>query len=277
MMRRLLVAAVVIAVGVGAYVIVDSTRGSGSAGASRTAQADLTQRVQNAVGAVAPVQVAIAARNTATGQTFTFGPTSGMITASVSKLDVLEALLVTHEQAHTDLSADDDQLATAMIENSDNDSGQTLWNEVGSAAGMSAANKTLGLTHTVPDPQGYYGLTTTGPEDEVSLLGHLVGTPGPLDAASQAYALQLLHNVEADQTWGVTAAADPGSVSAVKNGWLAIDSDGERWAVNSDGIITVQGQQLLISIMTQHDADEQSGIDLVESLAKIVAPALVRR
>ena len=139
---------------------------------------------------------------------------------------------------------------------------------------MAAADRALQLTHTVPDPDGYYGLTTTGPEDEVTLLGHLVGSPGPLDAASQGYALRLLHGVEADQTWGVTAAADTGTTSAVKNGWLAIDADGGRWAVNSDGIITVHGEQLLISIMTQHDADEQSGIDLVESLAKIVGPGL---
>ncbi len=46
-----------------------------------------------------------------------------MITASVSKLDVLEALLSLTSRAHTDLSADEDQLATAMIENSDNDVG----------------------------------------------------------------------------------------------------------------------------------------------------------
>ena len=120
----------------------------------------------------------------------------------------------------------------------------------------------------MPDPNGYYGLSTSGASDQVTLLDDLVRTNGPLDAPSQAYALNLLHNVEADQTWGVTAAADPGTQSAVKNGWLAVDADNDLWEVNSDGVVTVDGRQLLISVYTAHDASEQAGISLVESLAR---------
>ena len=220
-------------------------------------------------------EVAISVLDPSTGRTYDFGPTSGLTAASISKLDILEALLLSHERAHTTLSDGQDASANAMIKQSDNDAGQSLWDALGSAVGMSTANTALGLVHTAPDTEGYYGLTTTSPEDQVTLLSHLVGTPGPLDAASQAYALGLLDDVDSDQAWGVTAAADAGTTSAVKNGWLAIDSDSDLWVVNSDGIVTVDGHRLLMSIMSQHDATEQAGIALVESLAKLVGPGVI--
>ena len=245
-----------------------------SASASEALRDDLTSQVQKIATASPGVQIAVSALDPSTGKEFDFGPTSGMVAASVSKLDILEALLLAHEQDHTALTDQEDQLASAMIEHSDNDEGQTLWNSLGSAPGVLAANATLGLSHTEPDPDGYYGLTTTSPEDQLTLLQHLVGAPGVLDAASQSYALSLLHDVDSDQAWGVAAAADAGTVSGVKNGWLAIDSDNDLWAVNSDGVITVSGQQVLMSIMTQHDQSEQSGISLVESVAKMVGPGV---
>ena len=83
-----------------------------------------------------------------------------------------------------------------------------------------------------------------------------------------------MDNVEADQRWGVGVIADPGTTFANKNGWLAVDDDNERWLVNSDGIVTVHGQQVLISVLTQHDASEAAGITLVQQLAQAVAPAV---
>jgi hypothetical protein len=44
--------------------------------------------------------------------------------------------------------------------------------------------------------------------------------------------------------------------------------------VNSDALITVNGDLIAISILTQHNDDEQSGTTLVESLAKIAANAV---
>ena len=139
---------------------------------------------------------------------------------------------------------------------------------------IAQANVRLGLTHTVPDPDGYYGLTMTTAADQVTLLHNLVDPAGPLDAPSRAYALALLHGVEQDQTWGVTAAADQGSVSAVKNGWLAVDTDNDRWAVNSDGIVTVKGHQLLISVLTAHNASEQSGINLIQAVSRTIGASM---
>jgi beta-lactamase class A len=269
----ILAAVAVLVVAVASLVVIRPVSASRSSAANAWT-ARLTAQVQQLVTAAAPVQVAISAVDIGDGRTFDFGPTSGLVAASVSKLLILEALLMSREKAHAPLTEDQDALATAMIEHSDNDEGQTLWDELGAAPGLSTAETALSLGQTVADPDGYYGLTTTSPEDQVQLLRNLVDAPGPLDAASQAYALNLLRNVDSDQAWGVTSAADAGSVSAVKNGWLAIDSDGDRWAVNSDGIITVGGRRLLLSIMTQHGPSEQAGIALIESLAKLVAPTV---
>jgi hypothetical protein len=61
---------------------------------------------------------------------------------------------------------------------------------------------------------------------------------------------------------------------AVKNGWLNIDDDGGRWVVNSDGIVTVAGHRVLLAVMTRHNAGEQDGISLVETVSREVAAAL---
>lgn len=241
-------------------------------GRPRLRRASLTARIATHVDS--PNSVSVAALDLTTGRRFDYGPTSGMIDASVSKLDILEALLLHQQRAHTPMTAEDDQLATAMIEHSDNSAGQTLWNELGYAPGIAAANRHLGLRHTVPDPAGYYGLTTSGAGDQLALLDDLVDRHGPLTRTSRAYALALVADVEADQRWGVSAAADPGSRFAVKNGWMPIDDDNGRWVVNSDGIITSSGHRLLIAIMTRHDVTEQDGIALVESISRLVARAL---
>lgn len=58
----------------------------------------------------------------------------------------------------------------------------------------------------------------------------------PLSAASRHYELSLMRSVEPGEKWGVTAAADPGSGPAVKNGWLP-DGPPGLWVINSIGVL----------------------------------------
>lgn len=218
--------------------------------------------------------VSVAAIDLTSGRRFDYGATSGMIDASISKLDVLEALLLHHQQAHTPLTAEEDALATAMIERSDNRAGQALWDELGYSTAIQAANVRLGLRHTVPDPAGYYGLTTSCASDQLALLDNLVNRDGPLTAPSRRYALRLLGKVESDQRWGVSAAGDSSAAAVVKNGWLPVDGDADRWVVNSDGIVTIAGHRVLLAVMTRHNVSEQDGISLVEAISREVATAL---
>ena len=245
-----------------------------------------TQAVHRQVGATAAaVQVAaldagqpagavsVSETDLTTGVSFMWGASSGMVTASVVKLDILETMLLQHQQAGTTLSDSEDDDASEMMEDSDNDAADDLWNDVGSDPAITAANKTLGLTATVAGTDDYWGLTTTSAADQVKLLKELAG-PSALDAASQSYALGLMRSVESDQDWGVSAVADANTQTALKNGWLNITDDNDLWAVNSVGLVTVHGQQIALAVMTQHQPDEDTGIDLVQKLAAAAITAV---
>jgi hypothetical protein len=93
----------------------------------------------------------------------------------------------------------------------------------------------------------------------------------PLSETARSCALGLLYDPESDQKLGAPAAVDPGTAEAVKDGRFDDDDDRGRWAVDSDALITVDGDLIAIPVLTQHVDDEQSGIELVESVAKIAA------
>jgi beta-lactamase class A len=220
--------------------------------------------------------VSVAALNMATGASYSWGATSGMWTASVYKLFVLETLLVQNGGPLSGTTANE---AIPMIENSDNTAGYELFLAAGGRPGLTAGAKSLGLKHTVPghaDP----AFTITSAMDMITLLKNLV-QPGPLTKASRAYVLNLMEQVEADQRWGVGVVADKGDDFANKNGWLSIDNtngpgedDNGLWAVNSVGVVTVHKQQVLMAVMTRHRPDFASGVTLVQNLAKAIVPVV---
>ena len=249
-----------------------------AAPAAQTA-AQAAAQLQATLAAMPAGSVSVAALNTATGASFSGGATSGMWTASAYKLLVLETLLLRHQQAGSSLSSSQLASATTMIENSDNVAGYSLFLADGGNAGLAAALAQFGMSNTVPgrsDPT----FTTTSASDYLQLLKNLVA-PGPLNAASQSLVLGLMRNVEADQRWGVGVVADAGTDFANKNGWLSIDNtngpgedDNGLWAVNSVGIVTVHGQQLLMAVFTRHDSSMQTGVTLDQTLAQQLAPTV---
>ena len=186
-------------------------------------------------------------------------------TASIVKADVLAVLLLRHQQSGTDLSADEDELAEQMIEDSDNDAASDLWGDDGGAYGMAEANETLGLAHTTPGADYYWGLTTTSVSDQLTLLDDLASPHSPLEAASRSFELHLMKNVTADQAWGVSAAATPGTPCAVKNGWLP---DPQLWVINSIGVIEHDHQQLLVAALSDDQPSEAVGIAQIEAVAR---------
>jgi hypothetical protein len=204
------------------------------------------------------------------GVTWAYGASGGMRTGSIVKLIILETLLLQHQKAHTTLSSAQRALATRMIENSDNSAASALWNTIGATSGATRTLGTLGVHDTVLGTDGYWGLTQTCATDYIALLHNLIGSSA-LTPASRSYTLNLMSHIEADQDWGVSAAADPGTTVRLKNGWLGTQTDHGRWLVNSVGIVTVHGQRVLIAVLTQHGHSFQQGIDLVEKLAKLTA------
>ena len=141
------------------------------------------------------------------------------------------------------------------------------------ARGLRRAAAELGVKNTVPDPGGRWGLTRTNAPDYIALLRNLTSARA-LNSASRNYILDLMEDVESDQRWGVSAAADPGSTVRLKNGWLATDSDHDLWLVNSVGVITAHGDKVIVAVMTQHGSSFTGGIKLVQKLAKLSVGAV---
>jgi hypothetical protein len=82
------------------------------------------------------------------------------------------------------------------------------------------------------------------------------------------YLFDLMARVAPDQRWGITAAAPShGSTDYVKNGWVDVDSDDDRWLVNSIGRIVEPGHDWLIALLSDHHLSRQQGIDIVEDVA----------
>ena len=214
--------------------------------------------------------VSVEALRTDDATTFRYGAQGGMATGSIAKLYILEALLLQHQDAGTQLSDAERDTAARMIENSDNAAADELYSDVGTVAGLNKVASRLGVNNTQPGEDFLWGFTETCAADYIALLRDLIA-PSALSRSSRLFALDLMSNIESDQRWGVSAAADPHTTVRLKNGWLPSDPDNGRWLVNSVGVVTVHGHQVLLAVLTQHGDSFEDGIDLVERIAKIAA------
>jgi hypothetical protein len=224
-----------------------------------------------------PGSISVAALNTVSGKRYSAGAGSGMWTASAYKLYVLVALLLAQGGSLSDSQVDE---ASRAIENSDNVAGYSLFLAAGGNSGLSSAASRFGMTHTVPgvsDPT----FTRTSGRDCLLLLRNLVDRHGPFTPDTRSFVLGLMRNVEPDQRWGVGAVADKGTTFYNKNGWLSVDNDNGPneaddglWITTSIGIVSIEGQRVLMAVLTQHNRSFDDGVALVQQLARTIAPAV---
>jgi Beta-lactamase enzyme family len=220
--------------------------------------------------------LAVGVTDLSSGVTASYHPHQFFHTASIVKADILATLLFQAQRAHAGLSLAEQQLATSMIEESDNDAASALWDTIGAAPGLAAADRALGLLRTEPGPGGLWGLTATTVTDQLALLATLTSAHSPLTAASRHYELSLMRGVEPGEDWGVTAAADPGSRPAVKNGWLPDGSQAGLWVINSIGVLRHDGQRLLVAVLSSAQPTEAVGISQVQAAARAAAASVTQ-
>jgi hypothetical protein len=217
-----------------------------------------------------------------TGQSWQLGDGGPQDEASVVKLNILQALLARQDGAA--LSPADQSLAQAMIEDSDNDAATSLWDEAGGADGLSDYNNQAGLTKTTPSqcvvctgfPWPGWGLTSTVPQDQLTLLKQLVA-PGAhplLSAPARSYALSLMEHVSPDQRWGVSGGVPADATVALKNGWLPLDAGNTNWQVNSVGWVSGEGRDYLVAVLSTGNPTEQYGIDTINALSADIWTAM---
>ncbi|MDH6552521.1 serine hydrolase [Streptomyces sp. SAI-041] len=229
---------------------------------------DYDERLADAMGSVEVTgeqQVSVAVLDPESGDSAAHGE-GAFDTASIVKVDILAALLLRHQQAGTRLSSQEKAYATTMIENSDNTAASALWDAIGRASGLDAANERFGLTGTEGGDGALWGLTRTTAADQLILLQQVFGDDSELSESSRAYLRGLMGRIAADQRWGVSAAAD-GSGWALKNGWLPRSTTG-LWDVNSIGQVTVDGHAYLVAVLSNGNSTQAEGISLVEAAAK---------
>jgi hypothetical protein len=215
-----------------------------------------------------------------TGQSWRLGDGPAQDEASVVKLNILETLL--SESDGAGLSAGNQALAQQMIESSDNKAATLLWYAAGGQPGLAAYNAAAGLTGTTPStcvdclgfPWPGWGLTTTVPADQITLLKQLIRPNPQLTAGEQRYALSLLENVTPDQAWGISGGVPAGVTVALKNGWLPLNLSDTDWQVNSEGWVCGDGRDYLIAVLTTGNPDEQYGIDTISRLSSMIWTAL---
>jgi hypothetical protein len=189
--------------------------------------------------------------------------------ASIVKAIILGALMRWHQETKTPLSSWEQNEATLMIEQSDNDAATALWDELG----MDRLQDFLdlaGMGETKLGQDGEWGLTQVTAHDEMLLLKLLTASNSVLDANSRAYELNLMAHVAAWEAWGVTAGTPSDVTLHVKNGWLP---DATGWHINSIGAFTGHGKDYMMAVLSVNadmNDDEQYGIDTIEDVARLV-------
>lgn len=216
--------------------------------------------------------LSVAVLDPATGEVMTAGAKRSYVTASIVKVDILATLLLQAQEEGRSLTSNERATATIMIKESDNKAADRLWRVIGGASGLRAANTEFGLKETVPS--GYaWGLTKTTAADQLRLLTALTSDTSALNAASRAYIVGLMSAVQTDQSWGVSVAADTGTVTTLKNGWLPRNTNG-LWVINSIGRVTHRGHAVLVAVLSDSQQSMDTGVDQVENVVAAVLPAI---
>lgn len=233
---------------------------------------DLGPALDAVTAGLSEQQLSVALLDTGTGSWATYGD-GAFDTASIVKVDILATLLLQAQDGNRDLTAEEQAYAVDMIEQSDNDATSALWTVIGSAKGLDAANRRLGLTETEGGDGTVWGITQTTAEDQVRLLQSVFGGRSPLSSESRAYIQGLMRHITEGQDWGVSAAADAPADAALKNGWLE-RSQTQKWDVNSIGQIEAGGRRYLMAVLTNGHTTQDSGIKVVEQASRAAVSAV---
>nr|WP_239643640.1 serine hydrolase [Oenococcus oeni] len=157
------------------------------------------------------------------------------------------------------LTGDLNDIATEMVEISDNQSAIDLFDDIGGYPALESLWKNLGMTSTVANTEGF-GLSTSTAADQIKLLKYILTMP----SSDKNYILNLMSNITSSQRFGIGVMKDP----AFKNGWL--NADNGTWHVNTIGYS--DHERYLVAILTRNNTDQDSGENLVSKIAGYIIP-----
>jgi beta-lactamase class A len=235
---------------------------SASIGMLSTRLQDYLSRLGSAVGVTVYIP--------ATDQYYLYNASQQFPMASSMKIPILLTMISQVEKQNRPLTESETQQLKAMIESSDNDAAESLYQEVGTASGVMNFLNSHGLSGIVPDPNTW-GTSTASSQAMVHLLSAL-SAGELLSATGTAYALSLMQNVTPDQRFGVGDTAPRGSIVSMKNGWLLLD---QGWAVNSSGIVQTPGITYIVSVYTMRGTSQEGSMRMIGTIYRQIVTALV--
>ncbi|MBI0296505.1 serine hydrolase [Streptomyces sp. PRKS01-29] len=210
---------------------------------------------------------AISLHDRTTNTTCTLDADRTFDSASTVKVTVLATLLWDAQKDGRVLTQEEKDRATAMITESDNDATTALWKQLG-AARITGFLRAAGMTDTVLDGEGHWGLTQITANDEEKLLDLVTHANPVLGEDSRGYILKLMGEVIPAQRWGTPAGAPSDAQVHVKNGWLERATNG--WRVHSIGAFTGADHDYTIMVLSQDNATMDAGVATIEGVARVV-------
>ncbi len=191
--------------------------------------------------------------------------------ASSAKVPIMLAFLTMTEQQGREPDDEELYLLTTMIENSNNDSAQALFDEIGGAPALTAFMRSLNIGNfTSTDPVDW-GYSTISPLSMVQLLT-LLHDGKILTATDRSLALNLMENIESDEQEGVGTSSPNGATVAMKDGW--VQAPNYLWVMNTSGIVTVGHETYIIAVYTQDEGDLTTGWDITEHVCSVAGQLL---
>lgn len=202
--------------------------------------------------------------------TYQTGSVSVNYTASIVKLSILVGILHKYGQ----LSSEQMTLAEAMMQQSDNEATQMLYEQLGST-GLQQVFVAYGMVHTQVDTNGRWGLTQTTASDQMKLMKEIFVTSNSqfLSDDKKYYVKSLMNStgVNQSQIWGLPKHAPKNVGMYVKNGWLPLDVDGNSNAViNSLSYVATKKSAYCIVILSNEDNSQDAGFKMANRVGQLV-------
>ncbi|MGF7123547.1 serine hydrolase [Rhodococcus sp. TAF43] len=187
-----------------------------------------------------------------------FADTEPFATASVAKLFIADDLLYRESTDELELSEDEHTLVARMLEDSDDDAANELWNEYGASdLVLDVASRYALSTTSAPYDDNWWNTETTA-ADLVGYYSAVLDGRGGLDAPHRDELLGYLRNSHPtaadgyDQRFGIPDGLPDETVKAVKQGWMCCLDD--RWTHLSTGIVGADDRYVLV-LLSREDLD----------------------
>lgn len=205
--------------------------------------------------------------------------------ASIIKVSTVVARLWQAETQGFEVTEEERWLAELAITISDNDAQQLLWESIGGAEGVAEFFAAAGMSDTTPSYEDDdWGMSEVTVGDQLRLVRHLVdGTL--LNRTDSDFVLDLMHRVDPEQVWGVSAGAPEGAEVMLKNGWLDDPLPCDQWAEscevtwthNSIGHVGSPTASYSMAVLSSGNPSYEEGQVLVSDVAAQVAAVIQGR